>query len=161
GFDRIFIFSDSLEALQIVQGSATKVSNSTLDRRINLQLAKLSQRSIQHVSRAYNKEANSLAKMSITNNGGTQFFEMPPWGLIRRNDEPPDLDDGMMEGVEEQRASFKAGSWRKVTSKEENFVLMDRDVVTKEIDVKEKSIESIELKAMLCVTFFTPIKMIT
>ncbi|MBA0802506.1 hypothetical protein Gohar_012791, partial [Gossypium harknessii] len=130
GFDRIFSFSDSLEALQIVQGSATKVLNSILDRRINLQLAKLSQWSIQHVSRTYNKEANSQAKMSITNNGVGKVKKK----VKRRNDEPPDLDDGMIEGVKEQRVSFKAGSSRKVTSKEENFVLMDRDVVTKKMD---------------------------
>ncbi|MFQ6635113.1 hypothetical protein Gotur_010802 [Gossypium turneri] len=54
---------------------------STLVKRINILLANLAHWSILHVSKDYNKEADSLAKMSIGNNGGTKFFEIPPWGL--------------------------------------------------------------------------------
>lgn len=36
GFERVFILSDSLEAVQAIQGNTTKASNSALVKRINL-----------------------------------------------------------------------------------------------------------------------------
>ncbi|KAA3488563.1 LINE-type retrotransposon LIb DNA, Insertion at the S11 site-like protein [Gossypium australe] len=73
GFNRVLIDFDSHEA-----GSTTKVSNSNLVRRINLRVAKLSQWSIQHISRDFNKKADSLTKIDVDNKSSTQFFEMPP-----------------------------------------------------------------------------------
>ncbi|MBA0859657.1 hypothetical protein Goshw_009347, partial [Gossypium schwendimanii] len=81
GFHKLFILSDSQEAVQVAQWSGTKVSMSTLVKRINILLANLAHWSILHVSKDYNKEVDSLAKMSIGNNGGTKFFEIPPWEL--------------------------------------------------------------------------------
>ncbi|MBA0820130.1 hypothetical protein Gohar_022159, partial [Gossypium harknessii] len=78
GFDRILIISDSQEAIQVIQGRVTKMSNSALVRRIILLLAKMNFWSIQHVPRDYNKEADSLAKMIVSDNGCIQFFETPP-----------------------------------------------------------------------------------
>ncbi|MBA0614762.1 hypothetical protein Godav_015008 [Gossypium davidsonii] len=71
GFDRVLIVSDSHEAVQAIQGSATKVSNSALVRRINLRMAKLMEWSILHISRDFNKEVDSLAKMDVDNKGRT------------------------------------------------------------------------------------------
>ncbi|MBA0846074.1 hypothetical protein Goarm_022917, partial [Gossypium armourianum] len=67
GFDRVLIVFDSHEAVQAIQGSATKVSNSALVRRINLRMAKLMEWSILHISRDFNKEVDSLAKMDVDN----------------------------------------------------------------------------------------------
>ncbi|MBA0698750.1 hypothetical protein Goari_000445 [Gossypium aridum] len=61
GFDRVLIDSDSHEAVQAIQKSTTNVSNSNLIRRINLRVVKLSQWSIQHISRDFNKETDSLS----------------------------------------------------------------------------------------------------
>ncbi|MBA0739474.1 hypothetical protein Gogos_012743 [Gossypium gossypioides] len=70
-FDRVLIVSDSLEGVQVIQGRATKVSNSALVRRINLRVAKLMEWSILHISRNFNKEVDSLAKMDVDNKGRT------------------------------------------------------------------------------------------
>ncbi|MBA0753160.1 hypothetical protein Gogos_021741, partial [Gossypium gossypioides] len=78
GFNKVLIIFDSHEAIQAIQRSVTKVSNSALVRRINSYVAKLSQWSIQHISIDFNKEANSLAKMNVDNKGSTQVFETPP-----------------------------------------------------------------------------------
>ncbi|KAK5802637.1 hypothetical protein PVK06_030245 [Gossypium arboreum] len=78
GFNRVLIISDSYEAVQVIQGSATKVSNSALVRKINLRVAKLMEWSILHIFRYFNKEVDSLAKMDVDNKGRTQFFETPP-----------------------------------------------------------------------------------
>lgn len=77
----MFILSNNQEAVQAVYGSATKVSNSALVRRINMLLAKLEHWSIQHISKDHNKEADCLAKMFVGNIGGTQLFKTPPRGF--------------------------------------------------------------------------------
>ncbi|KAH1063273.1 hypothetical protein J1N35_028260 [Gossypium stocksii] len=81
GIDRLIILIDSQEAVQAIQSSTTKVSNSALVRRIQLFMAKIVYCLIHHVSIEYNKEANRLAKMTISNNSDLHLFEMPPKGL--------------------------------------------------------------------------------
>ncbi|KAG8501465.1 hypothetical protein CXB51_003790 [Gossypium anomalum] len=71
GFNKVLIVFDSHEAIQAIQRRVIKVSNSALVRRINSYVAKLSQWSIQYISIDFNKEANSLAKMNVDNNGST------------------------------------------------------------------------------------------
>ncbi|KAH1083499.1 hypothetical protein J1N35_023260 [Gossypium stocksii] len=51
GFHRVFILSGSQEAVQVTQWSDSKVSMSTLVKRINILLANLAHWSILHVSK--------------------------------------------------------------------------------------------------------------
>ncbi|KAH1089924.1 hypothetical protein J1N35_017181 [Gossypium stocksii] len=71
GSDRLLIFSDSQEA----------GLNFTLERKIRLVLAIMVYWSIHHVSKDFNKDANTLVEMTVGYNDGLQFFETPPRGL--------------------------------------------------------------------------------
>lgn len=77
----MIILSNNLKAVQAIQGNFTKVLNFALVRRIQHSLVKVAYRTIHHVFRKDNKEADSLAKMIVGNEGGLLLYNTPLSGF--------------------------------------------------------------------------------
>ncbi|MBA0863162.1 hypothetical protein Goshw_017492, partial [Gossypium schwendimanii] len=79
-YDSVLIQTDSIEAINAIQGQAPNSSDLILVRRIYQLLSRIEHWIIRHIPREDNKEADGIAKLVQEKREGLQVFESSPLG---------------------------------------------------------------------------------
>ncbi|MBA0778271.1 hypothetical protein Gotri_006150, partial [Gossypium trilobum] len=78
GHDKVIIQSDNLEVTKAIHGSASKISNSALVRRIHHILSQEGQWILHHSPREHNRSSDYLAKLAFAKKEDLQLICSPP-----------------------------------------------------------------------------------